>query len=162
MGYTDPVRRRLRTAVALLCVAGASVALVGPEVTRRIRNLPRARTAARLRDDRRFSLDTDSSDADAFDWVINTLDGESATRKRFAGFELFVGRPGSIIAPGNFRMFGVPLWFVAMLALVYPAWSWRLLRRSRGWARTGRCVACGYDLRGSAGRCPECGTEAAK
>ena len=35
--------------------------------------------------------------------------------------------------------------------------AWLLERRRR---RRGRCRACGYDLRGIEGRCPECGAEA--
>jgi hypothetical protein len=59
------------------------------------------------------------------------------------------------------RSFVVPLWLVSLGAAVLPVrWTARhvreRLRRQR--TREGRCGACGYDLRGSTGRCPECGT----
>jgi hypothetical protein len=42
---------------------------------------------------------------------------------------------------------------VAWLGLGVGRWSSRLRR-----VRRGHCAACGFDLRGSPGRCPECGT----
>ena len=54
----------------------------------------------------------------------------------------------------------VPLWLLLVASLLLPASSWVIA--VIGWyreARRRRCVHCGYDLRASIDRCPECGTE---
>ena len=55
----------------------------------------------------------------------------------------------------------VPLWLVCAPAAVLPAAWIRRLVRSRTLAKRGHCRSCGYDLRATPGRCPECGTAAA-
>jgi hypothetical protein len=51
----------------------------------------------------------------------------------------------------------MPHWFALLLALSLPAA--RLVRAFRRRARgPGRCRSCGYDLRATPERCPECGT----
>jgi hypothetical protein len=59
----------------------------------------------------------------------------------------------------EFVLVGVPYWALlppAALPLAWLLWRRRRLRRRR---TQGRCLACGYDLRGSSGdRCPECGS----
>jgi hypothetical protein len=65
------------------------------------------------------------------------------------------GAPGV----GNGVMVVVPHWVLVLLFSIWPAvWSagwWRKRRR----LIEGRCENCGYDLRASPGRCPECGRE---
>jgi hypothetical protein len=54
-------------------------------------------------------------------------------------------------------------WFPFLLCVPLPiAWLVAYRRRWRGRRREqgGLCRACGYDLRASPGRCPECGVEA--
>jgi hypothetical protein len=53
----------------------------------------------------------------------------------------------------------VPYWALMLAGLAYPAARLATMggRRRRRRLAAGLCVNCGYDLRASAGRCPECG-----
>ena len=55
----------------------------------------------------------------------------------------------------------LPLWLLLVPAAV--AWTPAACRAARGRSRrrAGHCRVCGYDLRPTPGRCPECGTPAA-
>ena len=58
---------------------------------------------------------------------------------------------------GHYRLIVVPYRYpAALLALVPAAWLARKWRRGRR-RGAGLCPACGYDLRATPGRCPECG-----
>jgi hypothetical protein len=60
----------------------------------------------------------------------------------------------------NICNISVPFWIAAILCAVAPA-TW-LRRRLRAQVRddTPRCPGCGYDLRATPERCPECGAHA--
>ena len=56
-----------------------------------------------------------------------------------------------------FRL-SVPLWLTTVLFGALPLYH-RLDHRRRERKKLGLCVTCGYDLRASKDRCPECGEE---
>ena len=75
-------------------------------------------------------------------------------------------RPDSYVLSGMIRLgagtaesrvVSIPLWQLALICAVWP--TWHLTRTNRRWraARPGLCPKCGYDLRASPERCPECG-----
>jgi hypothetical protein len=78
------------------------------------------------------------------------------------GFDLHVGTSkagGNILS--HYRFATLPYWsLVGVLALLPAAQSVYLVRQRKR-RRCGRCPTCGYDLRASPQRCPECGTPAA-
>jgi hypothetical protein len=59
--------------------------------------------------------------------------------------------------PNRTLMIAVPFWFLAAITGVLPAaWGVRLVRASHR-QRASLCASCGYDLRATPDRCPECG-----
>jgi hypothetical protein len=61
---------------------------------------------------------------------------------------------------GPLRRWIVPYWFLLLLTSV-PSALWLAVhlrqRRRRQRRAAGRCLQCGYDLRATPDRCPECG-----
>ena len=91
-----------------------------------------------------------------------------ATDLRAPGFRYFDSARNYSAGPGGvrnwtfgFRYVTLPGWLPA-LALGLPPALWLLHRRRLARrASAGPCAACGYDLRATPGRCPECGAAAA-
>jgi hypothetical protein len=55
------------------------------------------------------------------------------------------------------RFVNIPYWFLALSAAVPPLVALKRIRKRRRLSRPGLCAVCGYDLRASPERCPECG-----
>ncbi|HEY7089011.1 MAG TPA: hypothetical protein VH518_13030 [Tepidisphaeraceae bacterium] len=91
-------------------------------------------------------------------WRIQPADFLVST---WCGFHFELGVPlGSV--PGTKTIVFIPHWLLALVFAVCPSW-WLLRERRRRAAlrAVGRCKTCGYDLRATPDRCPECGTVAA-
>ena len=73
------------------------------------------------------------------------------TAGSFLGFGLYVQKST------DFDLAFVPLWFPLAIGL-WPVVALLVRRRHPG---PGHCLACGYDLRATPGRCPECGRASA-
>jgi len=87
------------------------------------------------------------------------LNGLKFQRFNAIGFEFVRNFDG---IPVDLMTLTIPLYFVTLVFAPLPAhYFLRVRRRRRIAARLvrGCCVFCGYDLRASAGRCPECGRE---
>jgi hypothetical protein len=65
--------------------------------------------------------------------------------------------PGPL--PSPYVFFTIPWWLVSALAVIVPAQRIRHWRRICWRQRHGHCENCGYDLRATPTRCPECGRE---
>jgi hypothetical protein len=66
------------------------------------------------------------------------------------------GPPGN--PPISYVFIRIPYWFILLLCLPAPVIAWRRRRKRPRTEREGLCRVCGYDLRASESRCPECGT----
>lgn len=74
---------------------------------------------------------------------------------RWQGFERSM--PKALDDHRSIRI-GVSHWLVALLLLAMPALWLHRFRGARRARSRGLCRACGYDLRATPDRCPECGT----
>jgi hypothetical protein len=58
----------------------------------------------------------------------------------------------------DYAVVTIPYWFLLVLTAIIPAVSIRRRIRQLHRKRNNLCQQCGYDLRATADRCPECGT----
>ena len=74
--------------------------------------------------------------------------------------QLFISKPMGWTE--SLRAAWVPHWLVALVFAAWPVRRIYLWERSRRRKKHGLCEGCGYDLRGSTEKCPECGRLIAK
>lgn len=108
----------------------------------------------------RLDVEPVTAPAEEFDSIRQMfLDDMAKQKVAFAGFRLARGDIQLIVTnpPPVYTAVGVPHAFVMLITGV-PTILWlRGVLRRRRWVRQGRCRGCGYDLRSSPDRCPECG-----
>jgi hypothetical protein len=69
--------------------------------------------------------------------------------------------PDTDMIPAAYHTVGIPHWFLTLASAILPVVQfrkWRIRRRDRKRFQHGQCQSCGYDLRATPDRCPECGT----
>jgi hypothetical protein len=64
----------------------------------------------------------------------------------------------------SFFEWNIPYWKPVLLGLILPFYRfpWQSINCRAKRIRRGLCVNCGYDLRATPNRCPECGTAPSK
>lgn len=65
--------------------------------------------------------------------------------------------PSGPPAAADSRLLLVPCWVIFLATALAPTVMLHASLRRRHRLKAGLCLRCGYDLRASAGRCPECG-----
>lgn len=101
-----------------------------------------------------------------FSHSTDKVDGGRAFPDRLPGAFLWFRWHGFALVTGerwndDHHDLFLPGWFLTVVLYIPPA-IWLGRRRSKSSGRApGCCALCGYDLRASAGRCPECGAEMA-
>jgi len=83
----------------------------------------------------------------------DTPNNQIQARKTFAGFYHFRTRGQEM----GWTEVGVPYWFGVLTTAIAPVFGVLLRLRQRHDRKAGLCRTCGYDLRATPERCPECG-----
>lgn len=64
---------------------------------------------------------------------------------------------GDVTPVLRLNAYSLPWWMIIAAAAVLPARTFKRLSHTRSSRGVGFCSKCGYDLRATLGRCPECG-----
>ena len=96
------------------------------------------------------------SSATLVDYSRRIAQVQSRPSWQFLGFECT-----DLVFKSSYPGFiAIPFWFIAAVLAALSLWAILRLRSQRERFLPGHCRSCGYDLRGSDGKCPECGQEA--
>lgn len=99
--------------------------------------------------------------AEDLDDINDSVFDKTAVVRSAIGFKLATSTLAVGAMPRDYYAVRVPHWAViAASGVMFVVLARGPLRRRR-WRKQGRCTACGYDLRESPERCPECGTATA-
>ena len=94
--------------------------------------------------------------------LVSPGTGRPQAQSKFLGFQ-YQRRPAfariklQITQIGIERNTVIPSWFSIVVLLAAPLWFTIATIRYRRRKLAGHCVVCGYDLRATSDRCPECG-----
>jgi hypothetical protein len=101
----------------------------------------------------KYRTDAPDPAAEAWIYVLNVGGNDVWVHREWGGFAWtrWAGRGAAK------TQLVVPLWSLAILAAILPLWRVAWPSRGRRRQRRGLCTACGYDLRATPDRCPECG-----
>jgi hypothetical protein len=92
-------------------------------------------------------------------WTWTSDDAGTSLHRRGFGYDDLDSSHGIVTNAG--WQVRSPHWFVALLASI-PVLPWLIrwcYRRQERRIAAGQCAVCGYDLRATPDRCPECGAE---
>jgi hypothetical protein len=92
--------------------------------------------------------------ATAEEWGRGLDPSRDLTSAWFMGFGFL---SYDIFPENRVRAIGIPHWFLALLLAMPSAVRLFAAIRARKESVDGLCASCGYDLRATPGRCPECG-----
>ena len=98
-------------------------------------------------------------------WQNIVAHGTPTADLRAAGFRWRTGSADRFLFEGGdgsrrfgYRLLQVPFWSLTLATAVLPLIVFARSKVRRRRRSKHACVECGYDLRGSPGACPECGT----
>jgi hypothetical protein len=93
-------------------------------------------------------------------WHAATRNGNSLMPNQWFSLPLWDAYRENWIGPGilgQSNVIRIQFWILSLVLGSLAALSYLILRRPR-FSLPNNCVVCGYDLRATPGRCPECGT----